>query len=154
MPKIQTWRYFIAFVLAFSIHIGQDVFASRLLHDTNQNNEDRTAWTPVVAVVNATAISNTPDYILAECTSGLSNRLRVLAAYMYVAEFKFNAKLAFIWDVNSACPGNFHPTYELVVRTTYCLAMQSVHHCTSTLPYTNDHRVIIACKILPIDSSA
>ena len=63
--------------------------------------------TAVVATVNVSDVPLTEvrPYILAECTSGLSNRLRVLAAYMHVAEVKFSARLAFIWDVNSACPG-------------------------------------------------
>jgi len=54
-----------------------------------------------------------PGYIIAESTSGLSNRLRVLAAYMYIAEYKFEgAHTVFIWDKTSACPGHFLSIFE------------------------------------------
>lgn len=54
-----------------------------------------------------------PGYIIAESTSGLANRLRVLAAYMYVAQYKYDdAHLVFIWDKNSACPGHFLSVFE------------------------------------------
>lgn len=52
-------------------------------------------------------------YIVAESTSGLSNRLRVLAAYMYIAEYKYDgAHTVFIWDKTSACPGHFLSLFE------------------------------------------
>lgn len=44
-------------------------------------------------------------YALAESSGELADRLRVLAAYMHVAEYKYNARLAFIWEVNEHCPG-------------------------------------------------
>lgn len=54
-----------------------------------------------------------PGYIVAESDGGLSNRLRVLAAYMWVAYSKYNgAHLVFIWDVNEACPGHFLQIFE------------------------------------------
>lgn len=54
-----------------------------------------------------------PGYIVAESDAGLSNRLRVLAAYMYVGESRFEgAHLVFIWDVNAACPGHFLEIFE------------------------------------------
>ena len=54
-----------------------------------------------------------PGYILAESDGGLSNRLRVLAAYMWVAYAKYGgAHLVFIWDVNEACPGHFLQIFE------------------------------------------
>ncbi len=54
-----------------------------------------------------------PGYILAESDSGLSNRLRVLAAYMHIGEYKFGgAHLAFVWDVNSACPAHFLEIFQ------------------------------------------
>lgn len=63
-----------------------------------------------------------PGYILAESNGGLANRLRVLAAYMYVGEFNFDgAHLAFIWDINDACPGHFlhlfHPIETVIFAT-------------------------------------
>ena len=54
-----------------------------------------------------------PGYIVAESDAGLSNRLRVLAGYMYVGEARFGgAHLVFIWDVNSACPGHFLEIFQ------------------------------------------
>lgn len=54
-----------------------------------------------------------PGYILAESDGGLANRLRVLAAYMYIGEYKYEgAHLAFIWDLNSACPGHFLEIFQ------------------------------------------
>lgn len=54
-----------------------------------------------------------PGYIIAECNSGLANRLRVMAAYMYIAERKFDgAHLVFIWDKNEPCPGHFLSLFE------------------------------------------
>lgn len=65
--------------------------------------------TGVVAAYNGTD----PGYILAESNGGLSNRLRVMAAYMYLAEIKFGgAHLAFVWDVNDACPGHFLQIFD------------------------------------------
>lgn len=54
-------------------------------------------------------------YIIAESSSGLANRLRVLAAYLHVAEAKYKgAHLVFIWDKNEACPGHFLSVFEPV----------------------------------------
>lgn len=54
-----------------------------------------------------------PGYIIAESTSGLGNRLRVLAAYMYLGEVKYGgAHLVFIWDKNEPCPGHFLSIFE------------------------------------------
>lgn len=54
-----------------------------------------------------------PGYILAESSSGLSNRLRVLASYMHIGEWKYGgAHLVFIWDKNEACPGHFLSLFE------------------------------------------
>lgn len=54
-----------------------------------------------------------PGYILAESNGGLSNRLRVMAAYIYIGEVKFGgAHLAFVWDINDACPGHFLQIFD------------------------------------------
>ncbi len=64
------------------------------------------------SVVPASTIPD-PGYIVAESSSGLGNRLRVLAAYMYIAKFKYNdAHLIFIWDTNEPCPGQFLSLFE------------------------------------------
>ena len=73
------------------------------------------------AIVSPLNISD-PGYILAESDGGLGNRLRVLAAYMYIGKFKFDgAHLVFIWDVNQACPGHyleiFDPLRDVIFAT-------------------------------------
>ncbi len=61
-----------------------------------------------------------PGYLVAESTTGLSNRLRVLAAYMWVAEYKFvGAHVAFIWDKTSACPGHFLQIFEPIPKVIF-----------------------------------
>ena len=61
-----------------------------------------------------------PGYIVAESDAGLSNRLRVLAGYMYVGEARFNnAHLVFIWDVNAACPGHYLEIFEPIPKVLF-----------------------------------
>lgn len=61
-----------------------------------------------------------PGYIIAESSSGLANRLRVMAAYMYIADFKYNgAHLVFIWEVNEACPAHFLSVFEPIPRVIF-----------------------------------
>jgi hypothetical protein len=65
-----------------------------------------------------------PGYIIAESTTGLANRLRVLAAYMYIAEFKYNGgHLVFIWDKNEACPGHFLSVFEPIENVIFATNM-------------------------------
>ena len=80
---------------------------------------------PIATSDNPTAIVQPyagpdPGYILAESDGGLSNRLRVLAAYMFIAESKFDgAHLIFVWDVNEACPGHFLQIFEPVPHVVF-----------------------------------
>lgn len=61
-----------------------------------------------------------PGYIIAESTSGLANRLRVMAAYMYIADYKYQgAHLVFIWDVNEPCPGHFLSIFEPIPKVIF-----------------------------------
>ena len=61
-----------------------------------------------------------PGYILAESNGGFANRLRVLASYMYVGDFKFGgAHLVFIWDTNPACPGHFLSVFEPIDKVIF-----------------------------------
>lgn len=61
-----------------------------------------------------------PGYIIAESSSGLANRLRVMAAYMYIADYKYDgAHLIFIWDVNEACPGHFLSVFEPIPKVVF-----------------------------------
>lgn len=47
-------------------------------------------------------------YIMIESQDGLSNRLRLLAGYMYINKVFDNiSHVVMIWDVNEACPGHF-----------------------------------------------
>lgn len=79
-------------------------------------------WTAIFLVCssadNPTAIvpaGTTPDpgYIVAESDAGLSNRLRVLAAYIHIGKARYEgAHLVFIWDINAACPGHFLEIFQ------------------------------------------
>jgi hypothetical protein len=61
-----------------------------------------------------------PGYIIAESDSGLGNRLRVMAAYMYIAEYKFDgAHLVFVWETNEACPGHFLSVFEPIPQVVF-----------------------------------
>lgn len=61
-----------------------------------------------------------PGYIIAESTSGLANRLRVMAAYMHIAEAQHDgAHLVFIWDITEACPGHFLSVFEPIERVIF-----------------------------------
>lgn len=54
-----------------------------------------------------------PGFIIAESDGGLSNRLRTLAAYMYVGQLRYEgASCIFVWDVNDACPGHFLELFD------------------------------------------
>jgi hypothetical protein len=91
---------------SYSLLLALVSFALFLPTITSELEGKGAIWMPVTQEVKYNeSIHSHQKYIVAESTSGLSNRLRVLAAYMYVGEFKFNAKLAFIWDYTSACPG-------------------------------------------------
>jgi hypothetical protein len=61
-----------------------------------------------------------PGYIIAESTSGLANRLRVMGAYMHVADYKYNgAHLVFVWEVTEACPGHFLSIFEPIPKLVF-----------------------------------
>jgi hypothetical protein len=65
-----------------------------------------------------------PGYIIAESTSGLGNRLRVMAAYMYIAQWKYDgAHLVFIWDITEACPGHFLSIFEPIPQVVFATNM-------------------------------
>jgi hypothetical protein len=54
-----------------------------------------------------------PSYLIAESSSGLANRLRVMAAYMHIAQAKYDgAHLVFVWEINEACPGHFLSLFD------------------------------------------
>ena len=68
------------------------------------------------------ALAYPGGYIIAESDAGLSNRLRVLAAYMYIAQANYNgAHLVFAWDVNSACPGHFLEIFQPIPNLIFML---------------------------------
>jgi hypothetical protein len=55
----------------------------------------------------------TPSLLPFYVDTGLSNRLRVLAAYMWIGHASYGgAHVAFIWDKNEACPGHFLQVFE------------------------------------------
>lgn len=62
-------------------------------------------------------------YLLVECSSGLANRLRILAPFMYIAsEVYKDTILVFVWDINNECPGHFLDVFE---------PLQGVHFISS-----------------------
>lgn len=85
-----------------------------------------------------------PGYILAESDGGLSNRLRVMAAYMYIAEAKYGgAHLAFVWDINSACPGHFLEIFQPIPTVIFATnASRYVLDKNAKIVYENSMAVI------------
>jgi len=60
---------------------------------------------------------NSGQYIVAESNGGLANRLRALAAFLVVAEERYNGShTVFIWEKNSACPGHFLSLFEPIPK--------------------------------------
>jgi hypothetical protein len=57
--------------------------------------------------------------VIAECDGGFGNRLRSLFFFMYLASWKYNAKLMYIWEVNDACPGHFLSIYAPLENVTF-----------------------------------
>ncbi len=54
-------------------------------------------------------------YILIECRHGLANRLRVLAAYLYLIEHKYKTSyIVMVWDLNRPCVGHFLEAFQPV----------------------------------------
>lgn len=84
-----------------------------------------------------------PGYIIAESDSGLGNRLRVMAAYMYIAEYKFDgAHLIFIWDKNEACPGHFLSVFEPIPKVIFATnSSRYVLDKHSKINYENSYAV-------------
>ena len=69
-------------------------------------------------------------YIIAGCSNGLSNRLRNLAAHIFLAKHVFNNSiLVFAWDINQHCTGHyldlFRPLEDVIFVTNH------THHTES-----------------------
>jgi hypothetical protein len=61
-----------------------------------------------------------PGYIIATSDGGLANRLRVLVAYIYVGQHRFDgAHLVFVWNINDACPGHFLQFFHPIDRVIF-----------------------------------
>lgn len=76
-------------------------------------------WQKVSSQVTCTPDARYPipcsgqKYLLVECSSGLANRLRMLAPFMYIAsEVYKDTILVFVWDVNNECPGHFLDVFQ------------------------------------------
>jgi len=80
-------------------------------------------------------------YILIECDAGLSNRLRVLAAYMHIAkELYNNSDVVMIWDTNESCNGHFLQAFEPIPRITFTTSYSRnvfEEHALKTYPNTD-----------------
>ena len=57
--------------------------------------------------------------VIAECDGGFGNRLRSLFFFMYLASWKYDAKLYYIWEINDACPGHFLSIYHPLPNVTF-----------------------------------
>eukprot|EP01041_Mallomonas_annulata_P008383 gene8383-17288_t len=53
------------------------------------------------------------EFIIIESTAGLSNRLRLLATYIFLAKAYYDvSQVVIVWTVNGHCPGHFLQGYE------------------------------------------
>mmetsp|Transcript_7434 Transcript_7434/g.12491 ORF Transcript_7434/g.12491 Transcript_7434/m.12491 type:complete len:295 (+) Transcript_7434:184-1068(+) len=65
------------------------------------------------------------DYILIDSRNGLSNRLRLLAAYMVVAEEIYNTShIIMVWELNAECVGHFLEIFEPIENVTFIAPSQ------------------------------
>ena len=68
-----------------------------------------------------------PGYVIAASSAGLSNRLRVLASFLWVTENSFDgAHLVFVWDVNEACPGHFLELFEPIDNVIFATSESAI----------------------------
>jgi hypothetical protein len=59
---------------------------------------------------------------------GLSNRLRLLAAYMVVAEEVYdNSRIVMVWELNEACVGHFLEIFKPLQNVSFISASQRPH---------------------------
>lgn len=59
-------------------------------------------------------------FVIIDSLSGLSNRLRVLAAHMYIAEVYHRvSNVVMVWDINDECPGHFLEIFQPIVNVTF-----------------------------------
>jgi hypothetical protein len=67
-----------------------------------------------------TTASTNDQYIIIDCRDGLSNRLRLLAGYLYVLRESHSFSHIFmVWDINDACPGHFLQLFEPLSSVTF-----------------------------------
>lgn len=65
-------------------------------------------------------ISNSSNYIIIDSQSGLSNRLRILAAYLHISTAVFGTtNIMMVWDVNDECPGHFLEVFQPIENVTF-----------------------------------
>lgn len=68
------------------------------------------------SIVCFTETNQIRDFVLIECDSGLSNRLRLLATFMYLKTHVFVniSHIVMVWDVNESCRGHILQTFQAV----------------------------------------
>ena len=87
-------------------------------------------------------LSSLEGYIIAGSDGGLSNRLRVLVAYMHISKVLYNAELLFIWDVNAACPGHFLEIFRPLQGVTFIgnFSVEALRPAAkASFPISRDH---------------
>ena len=73
-----------------------------------------------MALLQRYTVGVSDGFVLIDSQSGLSNRLRVLAAHMYVAEVYHRvSNVVMVWDVNGECPGHFLEIFQPIVNVTF-----------------------------------
>lgn len=110
--------------------------------NTHSHNHNKDLGNPIAIIPPYNG--SDPGYIIVSCSAGLSNRLRVLASFMWISEKTFDgAHLVMVWDVNEACPGHFLELFEPInnvifttsdsVTALYSQALQVYDATTETL---------------------
>lgn len=80
------------------------------------------SWLGLILILSISGqlLKHDNGYIIIDCRDGLSNRLRLLAGYMYVMRATdLFSHIFMIWDINDACPGHFLQLYEPIPNVTF-----------------------------------
>jgi hypothetical protein len=81
-----------------------------------------TTTTTAPLTIKRHSLSTKNEFIIIDCRDGLSNRLRLLAGYLYVLRESKNisfSRIYMVWDINDACPGHFLQLFEPIHSVTF-----------------------------------
>jgi hypothetical protein len=75
-------------------------------------------------------ISNSSDYIIVDSKSGFANRVRVLAAYLYLKKsLVLNvSRIIMVWELNAECNGHFLDVMEPIANVTFITQNESAFY--------------------------